>query len=282
MTNAPFGRYAPPGWCQFLIRICQRIPTQTWLGKRLAFILRKPVLLRKQSPVDTIVQNVCFRLEPKNNLSDKRLLCTPSLLDGIERNFFAQNLPPQALVLDIGANIGGYGLLLAAARPDISLIAVEADPLMAKRLSRHIEFSHLEGRCTVVEAAATPATGTVELFVDTVNRGCSSLVAVGKDEDKGERSERTGDSILVQGLTLLDIMGQCNQAKVNLLKMDIEGYEFPVLEAFLQQAESDSWPDYIQLEQYRKQTFNPAVKIALEKGYEITFQTRMNVVLKKA
>jgi len=276
MSNAPFGHYAPPGWCQLIIRLCQKIPTHFWLGKRLAFILRKPVLLRKQSPVDTVVQNVCFRLEPKNNLSDKRLLCTPSLLDGIERNFFAQNLPQHALVLDIGANIGGYGLLLAAARSDITLIAVEADPLMAQRLSRHIEFSHLEDRCTVVEAAATPTTETVELFVDEVNRGCNSLVA------EGEYSERRGDSIQVQGLTLLDIMAQSNQTKVNLLKMDIEGYELPVLEAFFLQAEADCWPDYIQLEQYRKEAFNPAVKIALEKGYEITFQTRMNVVLKKA
>jgi FkbM family methyltransferase len=255
--------------------LCQQLPTSNWLAKRLVFLLRKPVLKRKQTPIDATVNGVNFRLEPKSNLSDKRLLCTPSLLDGRERAYFEQHMAQQGVLLDIGANIGGYGLLLAAARPDIRVLAVEADPLMADRLRRHVRFSQLDNRCEVIEAAATPESCKVDLFVDSVNRGRNSLLA------HEQRQDQCAGSIQVDGMTLLAIMDQYQVDAAALLKMDIEGYEFPVLQAFFQQAEKSRWPHYIQLEQHRKEALNDAVNIAIKQGYQPVFRTRMNVILQK-
>lgn len=269
------GYYSLPGWCRLLIAACLKLPLHTWLGKRLAFIVRKPVLLRKQSPIDTTVEGLKLRLFPRRNLSDKRLLCTPELLDGRERAFFAAMLAPQSTVLDVGANIGGFGLLLAAKRQDLKLLFVEADAGLAGRVSQHIAFNAMQGRCQCIEAAATPEDGMVSLYLDDVNQGCNSLVA------GGEHPERVSESITVKGLTLSSILSLHKVTNLGLLKMDIEGFEFPVLVSFFKQAEKNTWPAYIQLEQDRKSADNQAVALAMKYGYKKVLQTRMNIILQR-
>lgn len=274
-----FGHFAAPLWCQFLIKICQFIPTGSWLGKRLAFLIRKPVLLRNQSPIDTLSHGVKFRLFPKQNLSDKRLLCTPDLLDGIERDYFAKTLIQNACILDVGANIGGYGLLLAASRPDIKVFCVEADPALAQRLNQHIAFNSFENRCHCLELAVSPNIGTVKLYLDDINQGRNSLVKAFVTND--QNSHPPSLSISVPSRPLEEIMKEQEISHIDLLKMDIEGYEFPVLEHFFKSAEPLNWPSFIQLEQHRNMDDNEAILLAMKNGYQKIFQTRMNVILKR-
>lgn len=275
MNNTSFGKYPLPSWCRALLAVCYKLPVHTWLGKRLAFLLRKPVLMRQQSPVDVQVEGLKFRLVPKRNLSDKRLLTMPALLDGEERAFLQSVLCTKARVLDIGANIGGYGLLLAGARQDLRLIAVEAHPELASRLQQHIEFNQLQPRCQCFQLAANPENSVVKLFLDEVNQGCNSLL------EGGEHPERVSASIDVDGLNISGIMKLAEVDKIDLLKMDIEGFEFPVLENFFKVAKEEKWPEYLQLEQHKGAEQTPAVSMALSKGYNIVLQTRMNVLLQR-
>ncbi len=275
MNNTSFGKYPLPSWCRALLAVCHKLPAHTWLGKRLAFLLRKPVLMRKQSPIDVKVEGVKFRLFPKGNLSDKRLLTMPDLLDGQERRFLASVLSEGGTVLDIGANIGGYGLLLAGARQDLRLIAVEAHPGLASRLQQHIEFNQLQSRCQCLQLAANTVNSTVKLYLDDVNQGCNSLL------EGGEHPERVSRSIDVEGLTISGIMELAEADNIDLLKMDIEGFEFPVLENFFKVAKEEWWPAYLQLEQHKGAEQAPAVSMALSKGYHKVLQTRMNVILQR-
>lgn len=271
--TAPFGKNDIPAWCQLLITICHKLPVQTWIGKRLAFLIRKPVLMRKQSPVDIQVQGLKLRLKPKGNLSDKRLFTTPDLLDGDEREYLASVLKPEAVVLDVGANIGGYGLLLANARPDIKLVAVEAHPELALRLQQHIDFNRMQGRCQCLQVAASPDSKTVELYLDDVNQGRNSLLVDGYIKDS------TSSSIDVKGMTIGDILTVSGFAKADLLKMDIEGFEHPVLSEFFESSDKGQWPIYIQLEHEGGAGDSEAASLAMEKGYREVLRTRMNVIL---
>lgn len=268
--DLPFGTYALPAWAAALARFCQRLPVHG-IGKRLAFVLRKPVLWAAGETVDADVQGARFRLKPRTNLSDKRLLCTPALLDGVERDFLAEKLPPGSLLLDVGANIGGYGLLVAAARPDMRVVTVEADPVMAARLRANIAFSGFAGgRVALVEAAATPEPGTVTLRIDEKNRGKNSVSTASDVSGTG--------TLAVPGLTLRQII-ETHGGRCDALKMDIEGYEFPVLQAFIAGAPRDMWPRYVQIEQHRKEPYNDAINLLLASGYRDLMQTRMNVIL---
>lgn len=279
--SAPsFGHYSPPTWCQLLIALCQRLPTRSWLGKRLAFIMRKPILLRQQAPIDITSSGLKFRLYPKKNLSDKRLLCTPDLLDGIERTYFAKELPKNAVVFDVGANIGGYGLMLATARKDLKVYCVEADPHIVRRLNLHIEFNSLAKQCHCIQAAASAQNGHVELFLDNQNQGRNSLMEEFVNQEK--LSKQTTQSVRVPAYTLQSLMSLNELEKIQLLKMDIEGFELPVLQQFFEQVDKARWPEFIQLEQHRQESNNGAVLLALQVGYHQVFQTRMNTVLKKS
>lgn len=272
MDTKPFGHYRLPLLARLIVAVCSSIKP-VGLLKTLVFFLRKPVLIFVgTAPVDVVTGGVSFRLFPKKNLSDKRLLCSPYQIDGVEREFFAKVLPNNAKVIDIGANVGGFGLLLLAARKDITCVLVEADPDIARRLRENIAFSGFDARVCVMQVAATPEVSEVKLRLDTVNSGKNSVCE--------ERDLDGSDYINVQGLSLAEIMQRTSIECADLIKLDIEGYELPVLRQYLANVERPFWPIYVQIEQHRLHAHNEAVLLMLANGYEIVMQTRMNVILK--
>ena len=67
----------------------------------------------------------------------------------------------------------------------------------------------------------------------------------------------------------------------DLIKLDIEGHEYPVMKKFFEESPREYWPEYLQIEQYRQVELNETVSLCLSRGYEITTRSRMNVILKK-
>ncbi|NOY29550.1 MAG: FkbM family methyltransferase [Planctomycetes bacterium] len=266
-----FGEYRLAWWARTLVSLCQMMPGNGF-GKKIAFLARKPVLKLNADPMDVCVKGLRLRLYPSANLSDKRLLSTPFLLDGVERQHLAELLPPEAHVVDVGANVGGYSILLLQQRPDLHVLAIEADPRLAARLSDNLKLNDLQNRCTVRQLAVTDKQETVCLYRNHENQGKNSLQTDGPEGS-------TSDSIDVPGQPLLEILNSAQIDRPDLVKMDIEGYELPVLQTFLETAPSNRWPRYLQIEQYRNEELNAAVKLCLERGYQILLRTRMNVVL---
>ena len=270
---AVFGSQALPTWVERLAQFCHRVSPVGW-RRRLLFLLRKPVLWRSGEVVDLAVLGAKFRLYPKTNLSDKRLLCTPGMLDGEERRFFSGTLAHEAWVIDVGANIGGYALLLAAQRPDLRVHCVEPDPDLAERLLCNIDFSGMTDRVTVSEVALSSESGEVTLYRDALNRGQNSVLQASAEVPDG--------AVTVPAWTLLQLLDHSGARGEVMLKMDIEGFEYPVLSAFFAGADRNRWPRWVQLEQYRKQSLNQAVELLLQQGYAIRRRTRMNVILELA
>lgn len=273
-SEKPFGSYFLPLWAQALCAFCHKIPLN-YFGRRLVFILRKPVLWFNRPPIDISINGARFRLLPDMNLSDKRLLCTPDLLDGAERKYINENLPLNNWLVDIGANIGGYSLLVASSRKDIKVVAVEADPEMVKRLNDNILFSEMADRVHSFWGAATEQSSPVFLKRDDKNRGKNEVVNESQAKNSLEKI------IQVQGYSLLDLLNRFEIVQPGVVKLDIEGYEFHVLKGFFANAPKKRWPHYIQLEQYRKSDLNDAVLLVMENGYNIVKKTRMNVILAK-
>lgn len=86
----------------------------------------------------------------------------------VERNYdfppriseVVSRIDPPLRAVDLGANIGMFGLRLLAQRPDSRLVAVEPDPSNAKVLRATIMASGCP-HWSVIEACAAPADGTV-------------------------------------------------------------------------------------------------------------------------
>ena len=263
-----YGLHEPPRWSRTLMRFCHRLPDNP-AGRRLAFVLRKLVLHRGRAIYDVEVLGSRWRLYPHENLSDKRLLCTPWMLDGRERSFLVGALPPDAVVIDVGANIGGYALLLAHARPDIRILMVEPDPAMVARLRCNMALNAMQGRCRVLSVAITGGPGEVVLDIDRVNRGRSHI----SDGIPGHEQVR------VPGITLAMLLDEGNIPCPDLIKLDMEGHEPVALESLFRDCPPRRWPRFLQIEQYRDLADNAAVRLAQDHGYRIALRSRMNLIL---
>jgi FkbM family methyltransferase len=127
------------------------------------------------------------------------------------------------LFLDIGSNVGTYTILASGVRRATTW-AFEPDPETMAALKRNIDLNDLNGRVVVHELALGDTDGTVSFTrgLDTVNR-----VATG-----GEASVRTVP------IKRLDTLTGNNRPL--MIKMDVEGYEEPVVRGALGLLAGDS------------------------------------------
>ena len=259
------------GFIQFIINFCHRMPIN-WLGLRIVFVIRKLILIFGREPFLVRVKGVKFNLYPSDNLSDKRLLCTPGLLDGDERQWLEKKLALNGWVLDIGANIGGYSLLLKQQRTDLNVLAIEPDPYLYQRLQTNLELNNYN-KFDLLACAVTDQNQKICLSLDKHNRG-RNVINNNRDEACSQQT--------VEGKTLAAILNNRNIDAPELIKMDIEGHEHIVLSSFLSDMQNKPlFPRFFQIEQYRKQKLNQAVKLIQQNGYDIVFRGRMNVLLEK-
>lgn len=118
-------------------------------------------------------------------------------------------------VLDLGGNIGCFGLLLLDQYPSASLTAFEPDPSNLDVLKRCIAQNGYEEQWRVVEACATPADGETS-FVG--GQGALSRVPLPGDV--------SGDAPTITVPTV-DVFPYLDG--IDLLKIDIEGGEWALL-----------------------------------------------------
>ena len=271
--QADFGCYAPSSWANSLLKITRSL-SATGVQKKLAFLLRKPALKSINDVVDIETNSLSLRLYPHQNLSDKRLLSLPDMLDGPEREYIAGELPQHAVVIDIGANIGGYSMLLKQQRPDFRILAVEPDPLLVQRFTFNQALNPLLQDIRLEPSAISDRNGTLLLDTSGSNKGENHIL---------EDSDARGDSVSrVDGLTLYRLQQKHDIVMADLIKLDIEGHEYPVMKQFFEESPRECWPEYLQIEQYRQVELNETVSLCLSHGYKITMRSRMNVILKKA
>jgi FkbM family methyltransferase len=135
----------------------------------------------------------------------------PGLYERRERELFCSTMKPGCTVLDVGANLGIYTLL--ASKRGARVFAIEADPLNAKALRKHVALNQFADRVSTYEMAATARDEEVKLYRNPRNSGGSSLYGQGQPVSVEGRS--------IDSLQL---------PPIDLCKMDIEGAELRALE----------------------------------------------------
>ncbi|HEV8601957.1 MAG TPA: FkbM family methyltransferase [Gaiellaceae bacterium] len=114
-------------------------------------------------------------------------------------------------VADIGANIGLFGAWILGRFPEAEIVALEPDPANAELHRVTIEENGRAATWHLVEAGAMTKAGTVRFSIGEFAR---SHVA---------RADEAG--IAVEGVDVFPLI-----ADVDLLKIDIEGAEWPILQ----------------------------------------------------
>jgi FkbM family methyltransferase len=121
-------------------------------------------------------------------------------------------------LLDVGANIGYVSACFLKNVRGSSVIAVEPQPIIVDLLRKNL--SQFEGRHQILSVALSDQDGTCYFQIDPRNRGASKIV-----EHDGPAAQ------LVETWSVGKLLAATRPAKIDLIKLDVEGHEEQVLSA---------------------------------------------------
>lgn len=236
-TVSPFGTYCAEGWGRFAWGLADRREMSSWLRKRVRGLVAR--LFR--GPYDAEAEGLRFRLYPGANYDDRKILARGRLPERAEHALIAPYLRPGVTFVDIGANVGSYSL--DAARRGARVLAIEANPETAERLSYNIAANDLT-KVAVEVCAVGPDTGTRALWSAASNCGFATLVEGLANEDGADdwRARR------VDVRPLAEVLDAHGIARADVLKVDVEGFEDRALLPYLDMVPADRRPGAILLE----------------------------------
>lgn len=140
------------------------------------------------------------------------------------RYMLSQAVKPNQTILDLGANIGYYVLMeLQMLGGTGQVIAVEPSPLNYQSLTANITLNNQDSRTVCINAAVADYDGTADLHLSQLSN-VHSLVA-------SQVPSPTNQHIKVKAISLSSINQQ--YGPIDLIRMDIEGYEYAVLQSLV-------------------------------------------------
>jgi FkbM family methyltransferase len=259
MLTHPHVDPAAPAELKFWLAMTRRLPQMKGCGKLCALMMK--IYNRRKRP-DTAVDVFGARmiLDPSDCV-EGQLLFSPHLYDRHEVACLRAHLKRGDTFVDAGANVGFYSFLASdIVGPHGRVIAIEADPATASRLTRNLELSEVKN-VRLVNAGLSDAPGVLKLGRDVDgNRGGNSFLY---------DSPHTVD---VECRTLAGVLTAEKVFKVDGAKFDIEGFEFKVLKRFFEEAKRDLWPRFFIVEHipsYDERAGGSSLELLAANGYRV-------------
>jgi FkbM family methyltransferase len=260
-SNEPFGAYAPSATQRRVIAAVRATPLHRGVFRDAVV---RALLWLRPGPIDWRVDGAAFRLRLEGNGTDIGLLLKPAF-DAVEIAFLVE-AARDGVFVDVGANIGAYTVLVAAAAGRCRVLAIEPLAILAAQLRDNVALSNFR-EVTVIEHAVGEAEGRLSLAVDTANLGATSAT--------GE-----GGSHAVQVRPLFAALRDAGVDGVSALKIDVEGYEDRVLVPFFASAPRGLWPRRVVIEHLQRRDWRQdCITDMRDRGYVIAGETRSNTLL---
>jgi len=271
--SSAFGLFAPHGFAAMILAMTRRCAA-SWGGKRRAFFLRSlAVKALHGRPLDVEAFGAKMRLYPYNNVCEKRILFTPQYFDPRERDLLQSRITEDFIFIDIGANIGGYTLFVAAhAGPRARILAIEPQPEIFERLVYNIRQNRF-ANMKALDCAVADVDGEITLFVHGGNRGETSMRII--------NSDAVNARMRVPSKSLKTIVLQENFTRIDAIKLDVGGAEDVILEPFLQEMAPALWPKLILMEYSQGPWAVDLDAFLIDRGYREVLRTRSNVVYER-
>lgn len=124
-------------------------------------------------------------------------------------------------ILDVGAHIGVFSVYAKAINPEASVYALEPEKNNFDLLKKNLDANRISD-VKIFNIALAEKTCKRDLFISDDNINHSLLPEFGENQDLPRVS--------IQAYSLGDFLSQQKILKVGLLKMDIEGGEYEILE----------------------------------------------------
>jgi FkbM family methyltransferase len=262
--ESPFGTYAPTPLQSVLLQI--GIVTPLGRGKARDLLCRLMGAIRP-GPLDVQRLGLAMRLYHNRHHGDRKMLMRPAAYECPEIDFLADDAPENFHFVDIGANAGLYSLAIACRLPQARILALEPNPIVYRRLAFNLRSNRLDDVCALELAA-----GESENMLDMGLYEESLLKTLG------------GQPIVsVRVRPLLDVLAEHGFARIDALKIDVEGFEDQILEPFFRNSAKSLLPGRLIIEHlFSKQWRCDLIAQAKALGYIEQGRTPLNLLLKRA
>ena len=131
-------------------------------------------------------------------------------------NMALHKIPTEATIFDVGANIGMTVAMAKLIRPDATVYCFEPDPQAYDFLIKNLASNNLTN-CLPAQVALSDRTGKLSFFNNPTSASASHLV---EDATAG---------IIVDVMTLDQVVEAHRVKQIDLIKIDVEGFEADVL-----------------------------------------------------
>ena len=274
-TEAPFGAFPPRPLDRAVWAAADWRPLPAPWRRR----LRKRFARPRAGPFDIVHEGMRMRLYPAENQCDRVVFGRRSWPEPEEHKALEAHLSPGMVTgmvpgmvyVDVGANVGSYCLHVARHAPGARIVAFEPHPRTRAKLVTNLALNGL-GTRDVLPFALGETDGTLDLWSDGgSNIGHTSLLP--------GATANPARSVAVAVRRLPDVLAERGVNGIDVMKIDIEGYEDRALMPLLS-AEPALWPKVLLLETAHAGFWEHDLMAALSRrGYRRDFATKENVIL---
>ena len=267
--QSPIGSLRAGFWQKFIWQICDWKPLpQKWRQK-----LRKRYARKVVGPFDITHDGMMFRLYPAENYCDRVLFGRDDLPERAEHEALLSVLEPGCEFVDIGANVGTYSIFVSRKlNGDCKVLAMEPHPRTYQKLVFNLQANGI-ATDTVLNVGVGPSRGKIDLWSDGgSNIGHTSMVKQGTANPKVRHE--------VAIVPLSELLAEHGLSRIDVLKIDIEGFEDQALAPFFDVADTSLFPKHILIEVAHQSLWQRDLMGMLdERGYVETFRTKENRLL---
>lgn len=265
-TNEKFGYYSPKGIVKFIYLL---IKMGLGFGKLKKVFAKILTTTNKENPIDVIYHNVKFRLYPYNNTIESKIFISSRLRERKELDVISGFIKNGGTFLDIGANVGYYSLM-AAKLGATTIIGVEPNPIVLDRFKANINFNGFDKKIKTFQIGIGPKKDTMELGLSHIDMGSSSVV----------NKKLNSDKIKIKIIPLSELLAEEGISSVDVLKIDIEGFEDRALFPYFENLDKKFYPKLILMEDSSQTDWERNIlEWLLANGYRVLARTRGNVLI---
>ncbi len=256
----------------FAPRLAWKLATHRNLDRKIRKFIRKRFARRYSGPFDVEAEGVKIRAYPMENYCDRIAIGRGVLPELPERALIKPYLKPRMVFVDIGANIGTYTLYVAKVCGEgARIVSFEPHPRTYSKLLYNAKANGF-ARIETINRGVGPARSQTQLYSSGgTNIGTASILP----DAAGDKEQ-----VDIKIVPLADALKSHLVRNVDLLKIDIEGYEDQALMPLMTSEHEALWPGAILIETVLRQHWQEDCVAHLQSlGYRLAGDTGENMLM---
>lgn len=269
----PMGTFAPRTLSTVLLALSRHTPLGRGGSRKL--LGRAIASMNEDTPIDVRLYGLRARLHHPGNLSETKALLKPSHYSRAEFAFCRRVMPSEhGVFFDIGGNAGVFSLFVASLMRSGTLISAEPQPAMFDRLTANFDLNP-----DVLNRL------TVKLLNSAIGGMEPSELTLSIPDSAGQASGRPvagTPTLKVPMIPLEQAITSAGIDHVDLLKIDVEGFEDAVLVPFFETAPEALWPKALVMEYCHAARWEQDCEVVLSaRGYRVVQRDKANVMMQR-